>query len=50
MSVTTSTECCRWKGKRNAFQTKMGHSASPKVVTKEGKTKVNNLVYRECFA
>lgn len=44
MSVTTSAESCRWKEKQNTFQTKMGHSTSPKVVTKKGKRMVNNLV------
>lgn len=47
MSVTTSAESCRWKGKQNAFQTKLGHSTSLKMVTKKGKRMVNNLGQRK---
>lgn len=37
MTATMSAESCSWKGKQDTFQTKMGHSTSPKVVTEKGK-------------
>ena len=49
MSATTSAVSCSWKEEEDTFQTKMGHSTSPKVVTKKGKRSsilkmANNLV------
>lgn len=49
MRAAASAEICSWMGEQNRFQIKMGHSTSPKVVTKKGKRSstvkmANNLV------
>lgn len=49
MCVASSGGICSWKGEQDMFQTKTGHSTSPKVVAKKGKRRsvlkmANNLV------